>query len=263
MGRSCLVLLAGCGFHAGTPFQGSAAGDAPGQGFDGPSSDGQLRDAASDGRALDGVPDAAPVPVRYVQGGSSSGTGTSVSFQLGVDETLGDLNVVGVSWASTGVTVTSVTDSDGNSYTQMSGSPIVLSGSGVLAVYYAADVRQGVARNTVTVSFSSSTGPILMVAEYAGLAVLSPLDASNTDNASSGTAATSGNVSTAHAHDLLVGIGAAGATMTGGAGYTTRVGANLDLIEDREVIATGSYSATATLSSSNGWTFAILAFQAQ
>ncbi len=259
MRRMFLVAVAGCGFRMGAAS--SAVDDAPSP-ADASRVDSSIDARLADARPIDARPiDAALIPVRFVQGGSANVTGNAVSVQLASNEAAGDLNVIGVSWANTGVTVSSVTDTDMNSYTAI-GTPIVLSGNGVLALYYAANVHQGVSKNTVTVTMSGTTSPIAMVAEYSGLALANPLDASASSKGTSGTALDSGAATTANAHDLLVGVAAAGASVTAGSGFTLRVGANLDLIEDREVTATGSYDATATLSSSNGWTMAVAAFKA-
>jgi hypothetical protein len=248
-------LFAGCSFTGstasiddGTPV----SGDSPP--FDAKPTDARMLDAG----VIDATMiDAAPIPVRFVQGNSANGGTVS----LGTIESGADLNVVGVSWSNIGVSVTSVLDSDGNTYAPI-GSPIVLAGNGVLAMYYAPNLHQGASVNTVSVTFSGATGPILVVAEYAGLSVASPLDVTSSGNGTGTSMLASGSVTTTHGHELLVGIAAAGRTVTAGTGFTLRVPANLDLIEDREVMTTGSYDATATLPASGGWTIGLAAFQA-
>ena len=70
-------------------------------------------------------------------------------------QTAGDLNVVVVGWNDTTVTVSSVTDSEGNVYTRAVG-PTVLSGQLSQAIYYAKNILGAAANtNTVTVVLSA------------------------------------------------------------------------------------------------------------
>ncbi|MDB4954290.1 MAG: Glucose/arabinose dehydrogenase, beta-propeller fold [Myxococcales bacterium] len=221
--------------------------------------DGRMIDAPAmaDARPLDAPPQ---VPVRFVQGVSASANSNQIFATFGSLETIGDLNVVGVSWNSTTVTITSIADTDLNTYVQV-GTPVLLAGAGYLAVYYAPNIHQGAMANKVTVSFSGTVAPMLVLAEYSGLA-LTPLDVSHSAANTNGAALDSGAATTTNAHDLLVGIAAATRNVSAGTGYTPRVSSGLDLIEDQEVSATGSYHATASLGQNGGWIMTMVAFKA-
>ena len=243
-----LVAFAACNFQHGISSSGDGTqpGDAHGNGDDAPTDDARLLDAP-------------PVPVRFVQGTKSSGGGTEITATFTSIATGGDLDVLGVSWASTNVAVSSVSDSDGNTYSAI-GSPIVLADNGMLALYAASDVRQGTSPDTITVRFASVVSPIVVAAEYSGLAEVNPIDVTAAGTSAGGTSASAGPAQTNHGHDLLVGIVASGSSVSAGVDFTPRVEATLDLIEDREVETTGSYDATAALSSPGGWTIALVAF---
>ena len=72
----------------------------------------------------------------------------------------------------------------------------------------------------------------------------------------------SGTVATTNAKDLIFGAGASSNTVTApGAGYTARSQAFGNVTEDRNVTATGSYSATATQNAS-AWVMQLVAFKA-
>ncbi len=119
--------------------------------------------------------------------------------------------------------------------------------------------------NIVTVRFSTAAVyPDIRVLEYSGLDPVSPLHAVS---ASTGTSATSssGTLTTSVANVLLV-AGNVVQTSTAGAGasFTNRIITNPDgdIAEDRVVSATGSFSATAPLTSSSPWVMQMAAFRA-
>jgi glucose/arabinose dehydrogenase len=72
----------------------------------------------------------------------------------------------------------------------------------------------------------------------------------------------SGSATTTNANDLLVGLGASGAAVTQGAtGWTARSTAYGNRTMDRNVTATGGYTATMT-QNSNAWVLQLVAFKA-
>ncbi|MBV8783143.1 MAG: hypothetical protein JOZ67_03040, partial [Gammaproteobacteria bacterium] len=90
-----------------------------------------------------------------------------------------------------------------------------------------------------------------------------PLDVTAAGSGNS-TTSSSGSVTTTYANDLLVGGNVVVTTTTGaGAGYTKRVITNpdSDIVEDRVVTATGSYSATAPLTPAAPWIMQLAAFR--
>ena len=153
-----------------------------------------------------------------------------------------DLNVVIVSWADAATTIDSVTDTSGNTYA----------------------LAAAAGDNTVFVAFSgSATAPDVRIAEYAGLNTRSPLDvtASATGN---GTQAAVGPVTTTNASDLLIAVTDLGAAATAPtSGWTSRLTTpgRGNLLEDQIVSSTGSYAASAALSTSDWWVMQLVAFK--
>jgi chitodextrinase len=161
----------------------------------------------------------------------------------------GDLNVVVVGWNDTISGVQSVTDSSGNAYIRAVG-PTLRTGLGQQSIYYAAGIGGAAAgANTVTVKFDRPAEYVdLRIAEYHGISTPSPVDVV-TGASGSSSSNTSGSVTTTAANALLVGANlVAKSTQRAGAGFTSRVitSPDGDILEDRVVTTTGSYSATAT-----------------
>ena len=180
-------------------------------------------------------------------------------------QTAGDLNVVMVGWADTVATVTSVTDSVGNTY-QLAVGPTKFATTLTQSIYYAKNIGAAAANgNVVTVKFSGAAlYPDIRILEYNGIDLISPVDGTS---ALTGTATTSssGSLATTNANDLLVaGNDVADHTTGAGTGYTLRWSSNPDgnIAEDRVVTTAGAYSATAPVSSTNGWVMQLVAFRA-
>ena len=125
---------------------------------------------------------------------------------------------------------------------------------------------------TVTTSGGSSTsyGMGLQLYEYSGMVGTSPLDAVATPSAGTGTALTSGSLTTTQACDLLM-SGAAintSASFTWGSSFTEEFdfhnsGTNQRSFggADRAVTSIGSYSSSATASASAAWSTLLAAFK--
>ena len=104
-------------------------------------------------------------------------------------------------WGDTTSTVSSVTDSKGNTYALVVG-PTKATGL-TSALYYAKNIAGG--SNTMTVKFNQTAAyPNVNVAEYRGLSTTSPLDVSSAATGS-GTTANSGSATTTSATKLIVG----------------------------------------------------------
>ena len=179
-------------------------------------------------------------------------------------QTAGDLNVVVVGWNDSIATVGSLTDSSGNTY-RLAVGPTVISGTASQAIYYAANIVGAAAgANTVSVNFSSAAVYAdVRVLEYSGLDPNNPLDVVATGTGNSGTTA-SPAVTTTYANDLLIGANLVLQTTTGpGSGWTSRVitQPDSDIVEDRIVSATGSYSATAPLAPPAPWIMQLVSFR--
>ena len=247
----CLACAA-CSFQPAAALPGPEPGPGPGPG----TPDAARPDAPV--KPPDAPPDAAAPDAMSSDGGSSSlafvqaaagaaGSGPTVTVTLPSPETAGDFNIIGVSWVDTSSAIAQVTDSDGNTYTQI-GSPLVKINVAQLAIYAAWNIRGGAATNTVTITASKGDAvPVAVIAEYRGVETDSnPVDVMAGKAGAPPGAPDSTMANTTNAHDLIVGIGAADTNMGAGAGFTARTLPGLDVLEDKIVTATGSNHATAT-----------------
>jgi len=203
--------------------------------------------------------------ITYVQGNyaapQSSQTTVSVTFpaaQVG-----GDLNVVVVGWNDSTASVSSVTDSSGNTYQSAVG-PTVVSGLLSQSIYYAKNIVQAAAGvNIVTVQFATTAGfPDIRILEYSGADPANPVDVSAAASGN-GTTSSSGAAQTNHATDLLFGANTVRTHTSGpGSGFTARLltSPDGDIAEDQMVTTTGSYSVTAPLSQGS-WVMQMVAFR--
>lgn len=202
---------------------------------------------------------AAAQAIGFVQVNSSApASASTLAASFSSAQTAGNLNVVFVAWSDATTTVTSVSDSKGNSY-QLAASHASSSLGMTQSIYYASNIAAASAgANTVTVTLSGSTSyPDLRIAEYSGV---STLDKTSSGEGTS-TTANSGNATTTVANELLVGSNYTfGNTNGPGSGYTSRVITNNgDILEDGVVSSTGTYSATASVTAAN-WIMQLVTF---
>jgi chitodextrinase len=187
--------------------------------------------------------------------------GNAVAVSFPASQTAGDLNVVVVGWSSSTSSVTSITDSNNNTYLVAAG-PTTNAGNGTQTIYYAQNIAPGA--NTVTVTFNGTVdAPDVRVLEYSGIVASGALDVS-AGASGNGTALNSGSATTTNAIDLLVGANYVGGAFAAvGNGYTQRLVSNPDgdLVEDQVVSTTGSYSATSTQAPSSWWVMQLAAFR--
>ena len=211
------------------------------------------------------VTPAAPA-VAFVQTNAATpqSTTATVAVPFAGAQTAGNLNVVVVGWNASSGQVQTVTDTSGNTYALAVG-PTVKLGFGSQSIYYAANIRAAAAgANTVTVTFAAGVPYAdIRIAEYSGVVGSNPVDvvAAGSGNSALGD---SGAVTTTNASDLIVGANLVSSLTTGaGAGFTSRIISTPDgdILEDRIVTATGSYNATAPLSS-GAWIMQLVAFKA-
>lgn len=192
---------------------------------------------------------------------------TSLAKAFATNNTTNNFIGVLVVWGATSGTVLSVTDTLGNTYT--AASAVVNGTSSSMQFWYCASCAAGA--NTVTATLSvSQTNVGLCLGEWFGLSGsgASPLDVQVSASSATGTALSSGSISTTFANDLLIG---AATTVTQtiasvGASYTSRVATNTTvpmLLEDQLVTSTGSYSATATGSLTDPWVMQLIAIKTQ
>jgi chitodextrinase len=192
-------------------------------------------------------------------------TGLQVSAAYTKAQVSGDLNIVIVGWSDSTAVVSSVSDSKGNLYSLAVG-PTVVSGAVSQSIYFAKNILAAAAgTNTVTVKFNiTASYPDIRILEYSGLDTNSPLDAFSTATGSAITT-DSGPVFTSNPNDLLVAANTVlTLTSSAGSGFSNRIITypDGDIAEDRLLSSTGSFHATATLSSPGSWVMQAVAFKA-
>jgi hypothetical protein len=100
----------------------------------------------------------------------------------------------------------------------------------------------------VTATFNTAASYVdVRVLEYSGIDTVNPFD-KTASAVGTGSVASSGNVTTTAANELVFGAGTTtGGFTSAGTGFTSRVitSPDLDIAEDRTVSAIGTYSATA------------------
>jgi glucose/arabinose dehydrogenase/PKD repeat protein len=205
-----------------------------------------------------------PVSPAFVQVNASTPQSpqSSVTTTYNQAQSSGNLNVVAVGWNEAVGNVVSVSDSAGHVY-----QPAVAThrGTGLSqAIWYAKSITgSGAGANRVTVTFDKAVAYAdIRIMEYSGLDQTSPLDVSSS-SAGTSSQATSGSATTRFARELIIGAGmTTGGYTSAGTGFTTRIITNpdADIIEDRNVTATGSYSATATQTAI--WVMQMVTFKA-
>ncbi|HEX5483016.1 MAG TPA: fibronectin type III domain-containing protein, partial [Terriglobia bacterium] len=204
--------------------------------------------------------------ITYVQGNYATpqSAQTAVTIPFTAAQASGDLNVVVVGWNGSTASVSSVTDAKGNTYLRAVG-PTSIAGVLSQSIYYAKSIAPAAAgANSVTVTFSSAAAyPDIRVLEYSGADPNSPVDVTAAATGASATSA-SGAATTTNATDLIFGANIVTTSTSGpGSGFTRRLltSPDGDIAEDRNVTATGSYSASATLAASGSWIMQMVAFR--
>src|SRR5262245_6688989 len=179
-------------------------------------------------------------------------------------QTAGNLNVVAIGWSDGIAHVSSVSDTSGNTYVAAL-APTVQGSSRTHVIYYAANIAAAAANaNLVTVTFDAAVSfPDIRIAEFSGIATVTPVEAA-VGASGTGTTSNSGAVTTTSANVLLVGANnVQKSTRAAGSGFMSRVitSPDGDILEDRIVTASGSYSATAALNGNGGWVMQMVAFR--
>jgi hypothetical protein len=174
----------------------------------------------------------------FVQGTTQATSASTILASFPSNNTAGNLLIM-VFRVNAAVTVTSVTDSQGNTWIVSPDGNISTTGE-TYNFWYAQNCKAGA--NTVTLVISASDGTTMCIGEYSGVATSGALDG---HAAAAGTS--SGNITTTTAGDLLIGYGAnnTGTVFVAGAGYTIREQqSNVVAFEDNLAGAPGTYSAT-------------------
>ena len=203
--------------------------------------------------------------ITYVQGNYATPQTpqTTVNVTFTAAQVAGDLNVVVVGWNDSTASVNSVADKSGNTVharRRTHDRCRRLSQS----IYYAKNiVAASEGANAVTVTFSTAAvSADIRILEYSGADPNNPVDVTMSSSGNSSTSS-SGAATTTNATDLIFGANIV-VTMTSGpgSGFTSRMltSPDGDIAEDEMVTTTGSYSATAPLSSGQ-WIMQMVAFR--
>lgn len=181
-------------------------------------------------------------------------TSSTISLAFASASTSGNLIVVHLDWDKQSVHINTVTDNKGNTYKKINGTTNWNGANYAAELWYAYNITGGAGAITVTAKLTGNTTSFfqIYISEYSGIASsIDPLD-QNAVAPGNTAAVSSGAKTTTYANELIYGasIGASG-TLTKGAGFTSRSTANQNIIEDKNVSATGSYSATFTSAGGN------------
>ncbi len=199
--------------------------------------------------ATGAVAEAAP---KYIQGNYAvpQTPQTSVTVPYSSAQTAGDLNVVVVGWNDSATHVGSLKDSKGNVYRLAVGPTVT--GALSQSIYYAKNIAAAsAAANVVTLNFSGSASyPDIRILEYSGIDTVNPVD-TFAGAIGNGAASTNVTLQTTAATDLLVAANTVQSSSNAGSGFTLRLKTSPDgdIVEDKTATTAGSYSASATLTS--------------
>jgi fibronectin type 3 domain-containing protein len=210
--------------------------------------------------------------ITIIQGNYSDPAGVqpSVTVPFKKAQKAGDLIVVAVGWNDTTATVNSITDTVGNVYILAVG-PTNVPTVSTQSIYYAANIKAAAAgANSVTVAFSGAGAnyPDIRILEYMGADPNTPVDVTSFGTGTSLTSITN-PVTTTNATDLLFGANIVQtATSVAGPDYTKLfiTSPDADIVEDLMVTSTGSYTASAaltTLQPAGTWIMQMVAFRTQ
>jgi hypothetical protein len=189
---------------------------------------------------------AAPGSVTAIQSAfTDQGTSSNlVSATFSGPNTAGDCIVVSVGWANApGVKISSVTDSQGNTYNLGIGPTSTVN----RAMYYALNIGGHAAGNVVKVTFTSAGGAAhLRIAEFSGVSSGGGVLDGGTGRQSTSATPDSGAITTTSNGDLLVcAFWGNGTVPTPGAGFTQLVTDGWDAGMEYEVAGSaGSYDGT-------------------
>ncbi|HSR89628.1 MAG TPA: DUF4038 domain-containing protein [Candidatus Udaeobacter sp.] len=169
----------------------------------------------------------------------------------------GDIILVGFDYdKSQNANVASVTDSRGNTFTQI-GTELTTPGGAHTRLYYAKNTTAGT--DTVTVNLTAGSSFIeAYITAYRGIDNVNPIDASAGRTGNTGTV-TSGNVTTTSAGDIIYGFCIGDDACTIGSGFTARSTMNSNLSEDKVAGTAGVFAATG--SATRGWTMQMVALR--
>jgi hypothetical protein len=190
--------------------------------------------------------------------GSASGIITAV---FGSNVTAGD-KIIAIAMNDSLTGTFTISDTQGNVYTALQGP---LGGTQESSQAWIATAGS---TGACSVSINSSgTFPVLIIAEYPSSLGIGAVDQTSHNDASSGTALTSGSVTTTQAIELLISYGGSetnNGTFTLGSGWnmelavTAGSGGTCLFLADQQVSSIGAYQGSATMSPSQHWFCSII-----
>ena len=172
----------------------------------------------------------------------NSGSGSN-PLAFGSATRAGDLIIVEVDWSSAS-TFVSLSDTQGNVYTEIGAEQNATSIGIKSRLYYAKNIKGG-ADTVTTVVSGSPTYHELYIHEYSGLSTTSPMDTFSV-SIGSGSSFTSGNVTTTVANELVYGIEIDSNAAKAASGWTTRSAFDSNVAADKNVASVGTASFTGT-----------------
>lgn len=193
-----------------------------------------------------------------IKGGAGSNT---ISGNFASAQSLGDLNVCFGIWSDNTTTVTSITDTSGNTYTQFPASPKTIAGLTLVGYYSPNIAAASPATNTVTMALTASPGVAkINCTNHTGV-IASPFDTS-VGATGTGTALNSGTLTTATPNELLIGAdNVTNAINAVSPGFTQRLSNSGNDVEDRFVTGAAGYNFAPTQGVSGNWLAMMGAFK--
>jgi chitodextrinase len=186
------------------------------------------------------------------------GSVSSASISFNLPTAAGDLVIVAIYFGPSS-SVGSVTDSQGNVYTQIGTALSSPTNKQSAALFYAQNINGG--SDTVNVTLDAvpqSPGLGIYIFEYKGADTISPLDG-YAQAAGSSSGVSSGNLIATVAGDLLFGFCVSDSICSRASGFTARSTFDGNLGEDRTLSVAGTTSVTA--SATAPWTMQAVAFK--
>jgi hypothetical protein len=175
----------------------------------------------------------------------------------------GDLIIASVKWGNQALTVSSIADNMGNTYTTALG-PTNWTGTLKSAqTFYAKNINSGGTPITITVTLTgnSNSSIHLYQSEFTNTDPTNPID-TTCASAGVGTAITCGPVTTNFANDLLYAVAFNDSAITNaGPGFTTISNYHSNIVESVQTTAAGAYTGTATNTASTSWFMHMLAIK--
>jgi Chitobiase/beta-hexosaminidase C-terminal domain len=194
----------------------------------------------------------------FVQGSFSyQNSGVAAQSFTFTNQVAGDLNICSVGWYDSTHTVSTPTDSNGNTY-HIAGAPISIPGFGTMVTYIAYPVKGG--GDTINFAFNGTVAEsAVRCGEYIQYGAVDVIGTGT----GTGTAVATTPATTTNANDLLIGFTwVQHAVSAPGASYTQRfIDGSANILEDQAVLSTGSYTASATQNSSGQYLVQMVALE--